>query len=174
MTIPVVETQRLILRGHTLEDFPAYAAMRADPEVMKFIGYGDTISEEEAWTNFRSIAGHWEYLGFGTWAVEEKATGAMIGTLGYTDKKRVSSHPASGAPEMGWSLSRSAHGKGIGSEALTAALAWGRNFFGPIRVVCVIGDGNDASVRLAEKHGFKQCGVARRGHLGRRVFERVL
>ncbi len=174
MSIPVLHTERLILRGHTLEDFPAFAAMRADPVVMKFIGMGDTLDEEEAWTNFRSIAGHWAYVNFGVWAIEEKAGSTLIGSIGYADKKRPSSHPASGAPEMGWSLASSAHGKGFASEALRAALAWGREFFGPARVVCVIGDGNDASVRLAEKHGFKQFATSRRQHLGRRVFERML
>lgn len=174
MDVPVIETERLILRGHTLSDFPAYAAMRADPVVMKFVGFGDLLSEEEAWTNFRGIAGHWEYLNFGTWGIEERVSATLIGNVGYTDKKRIAIHPASGAPEMGWSLTPSAHGKGLASEALRAALNWGHAFFGPVRVVCVIGDGNDASVRLAERHGFKQFATARRQHLGRRVFERVL
>jgi RimJ/RimL family protein N-acetyltransferase len=44
--VPVLETERLVLRGHTLEDFPAYAAMWADPQVTKFIG-GKPFSEEE-------------------------------------------------------------------------------------------------------------------------------
>jgi RimJ/RimL family protein N-acetyltransferase len=174
MDVPVVETDRLILRGHTLEDFAAYAAMRADPVVMKFIGMGDPITEEEAWTNFRSMAGHWQFLNYGVWAIEEKASGALIGSIGYTDKKRPSTHPASAAPEMGWSLASAAHGKGFASEALRAALSWGFEFFGPVRVVCVVSDGNDASVRLAERHGFRQFATARRQHLGRRVFERVL
>ena len=174
MAVPALETERLILRGHTLADFPAFAAMRADPVVMKFIGMGDPITEEEAWTNFRSVAGHWEFLNFGVWALEEKASRTLIGSIGYTDKKRVSTHPASGAPEMGWSLAATAHGRGFASEALGAALVWGRQFFGPVRIVCVISDGNDASVRLAERHGFKQFATARRQHLGRRVFERVL
>ena len=129
MNIPVLETERLILRGHTLEDFPAFAAMRADPVVMKYLGKGDLLDEEESWLRFQSIAGHWQLKGFGTWAIEERAINAVIGALGYTDKKRPSSHPASGAPEMGWSLAASAHGKGYASEALRAALGWGREHF---------------------------------------------
>jgi len=174
MAIPVVETERLILRGHTLEDFPAFAAMRADPVVMKYLGKGDLLDEEEAWLRFQSIAGHWQLKGFGTWAIEERASGAVIGALGYTDKKRPSSHPARGAPEMGWSLAASAHGKGFASEALRAALVWGCEHFGPERVVCVISDDNTASIRLAERHGFRQFATASRYGLGRRVFERML
>lgn len=174
MDVPVVETERLILRGHTANDFQAFAAMRADPVVMKYLGKGDLLDEEEAWLRFQSIAGHWQLKGFGTWAIQERATGMLIGSLGFADKKRPSSHPASGAPEMGWSLASSAHGKGFAAEALRTALVWGRNFFGPARVVCVISDDNAASIRLAEKHGFKQFATASRYGLGRCVFERML
>lgn len=174
MDVPVVETERLILRGHTVDDFPAFAAMRADPVVMKYLGKGDLLDEEEAWLRFQSIAGHWQLKGFGTWAIEERASGAMIGSLGYTDKKRPSSHPASGTPEMGWSLASSVHGKGYASEALRAALVWGRTHFGAVRVVAVISDDNTASLHVAEKHGFEQFATASRYGLGRRVFERVL
>ena len=174
MLVPVLETPRLILRRPTLRDFPAFAAMRADPVVMKYLGKGDLLTEEEAWLKFHSMIGHWELLGFGTWMLQEKATGQAIGALGYADKKRPKDHPASGAPEMGWSLASTAHGKGFASEALKAALVWGRDFFGPALVVCVISTDNAASVRVAQKHGFKQFATASRYGLGRLVFERDL
>jgi len=174
MSVPVIETERLILRGHTLEDFPAYAAMRADPVVMKYLGKGDLLDGEECWRRIMGMAGHWDLLGYGTWAIEDRASGVLIGAIGYSDKKRPPEHPASGAPEMGWSLAASAHGKGFASEALRAALAWGRAHFGPARVVAVISDDNAASSRLAERHGFRQFATSTRYGLGRRVFERVL
>jgi RimJ/RimL family protein N-acetyltransferase len=167
-------TPRLILRQPKLHDFSAFAAQRADPVMMKFIGKGDLLGEEDAWLKFHSMIGHWQLLGFGTWMVEDKASGETIGAVGYADKKRPKDHPASGAPEMGWSLASSAHGKGYASEALKAALSWGYDFFGPARVVCVISDGNDASIRLAEKHGFEQFATATRYGLGRKVFARNL
>jgi RimJ/RimL family protein N-acetyltransferase len=157
-----------------LDDFPAFMAMRADPVVMKFMGKGDLLDEEESWMRFQSMFGHWQLKGFGAWAIEERAGRALIGSIGYADKKRPSSHPASGAPEMGWSLASSAHGRGFASEALRAALKWGRAHFGPARVVCVISDDNAASIRLAERHGFAQFATASRYGLGRRVFERTL
>jgi RimJ/RimL family protein N-acetyltransferase len=174
MDIPVLETERPILRGHAFEDFQAFTAMRADPIVMKFMGKGDTLDEEEAWTRFQSMAGHWQLKGYGTWAIEGRASGGVIGSLGFADKRRPKEHPASGAPEMGWSLASAVHGKGFASEALCAALVWGRAFFSPARVVCVIGDDNSASIRLAEKQGFKQFATASRYGFGRRVFERPL
>ena len=174
MSEAFLETPRLILRAHRLEDFAAYAVMRADPVVMKYMGKGDLLSEEEAWSKFQSMAGHWDLLGYGTWAVEEKTSGRLIGGLGFADKKRPPDHPASGAPEMGWSFAASVHGKGFATEALRAALTWGREFFGPARTVCVISTENGASIRLAEKHGFKQFATASRYGLGRFVFERNL
>ncbi len=98
-------------------------------------------------------------MNYGIWALE----------------KRPRDHPASGAPEMGWSLIASAHGKGYASEALKPALQWGREFFGQgARIMCVISDDNVASIRLAEKHGFVQFATASRYGLGRKVFERHL
>lgn len=49
--VPVIETERLILRGHRPEDFPAFAAIRADPLVARFTT-GKPIKEEEAWSKF--------------------------------------------------------------------------------------------------------------------------
>ena len=173
--IPRVETPRLVLRGHTLADFAAHAAERADPAVMRHMGKGDLLSEEEAFKGFLSIAGHWALVGYGNWAVEEKASGARIGTIGFADKKRPREHPASGAPEMGWLLASSAHGKGYATEAVQAALGWARGFFGAgQRVVCVVSTDNFASIRVAGKNGFRQFATASRYGLGRLVFEREL
>jgi RimJ/RimL family protein N-acetyltransferase len=171
---PVLQTERLILRAHALEDFSVYAAMRADAVVMKFMGKGDLLSEEDAWAKFQSMPGHWSLMNYGYWAIVEKASGAYLGNIGYADKKRPVEHPASGAPEMGWALAASVHGKGYGSEALKASLQWGRDHFGRTRIVCVISDDNGASVRLAERNGFKQFATAERYGLGRKVFERTL
>jgi len=174
VTTPTLNTDRLILRAHTLDDFAPYAAMRADPVVMAFLGKGELLSAEDAWAKFQAMPGHWSLMGYGYWAIIEKDSGAYLGNIGYADKKRPSSHAASGAPEMGWALAPSVHGKGLASEALKAALAWGGGHFGAARVVCTISDGNDASIRLAERNGFVQFAAATRYGLGRKVFQRTL
>ncbi|MFN3960426.1 MAG: GNAT family N-acetyltransferase [Parvularculaceae bacterium] len=48
---PVLRTARLILRGRTLADFPAVAAVQADGEVMRYIA-GAPVPEEDAWGKF--------------------------------------------------------------------------------------------------------------------------
>lgn len=173
--IPVLATARLVLRGPELDDFASHAADRADPRVMRHIGKGEILDDEEAFKGLLQMAGHWALMGYGTWTVAQKAGGLRIGNVGFSDKKRPASHPASGAPEMGWSLSAASHGKGYASEAIAAALDWGRGRFGAgARVVCVISTGNAASLRVAEKAGFTQFATATRYGLGRLVFERML
>ena len=100
--IPVLETERLKLRGHRLDDFPACAAMWADPAVTRHIG-GKPLSNEESWTKFLRYFGHWALLGFGYWVVEEKATGNFAGEVGFADYKRNIDPPLN-SPEMGWVL----------------------------------------------------------------------
>ena len=58
--------------------------MWADPQVTRFIG-GKTLTEEESWTKFLRYAGLWPFLGFGYWVVEEKASLAFVGEIGFAD-----------------------------------------------------------------------------------------
>jgi RimJ/RimL family protein N-acetyltransferase len=174
MIAPILETPRLVLRAHALADFPAYAAMRADPEVMRHMGDGAVATEEESWASFVKQPGFWEFLGFGSWAIVEKASGRLIGGAGFSDRKRDRGEDLKGVPEMGWSLAREAFGKGYATEAVAAALGWGRNALGPSRVIALTTQDNIASIRVAEKCGFHEF---RRGlSAGRqRIFlERVL
>jgi len=151
----VVETERLRLRRHRLEDFADCAAMWADPIVTRFIG-GKPFSEEDAWTRFLRHIGHWSLMGFGYWVVEEKDTGSFIGELGFADFKRDIQPFLKGTPEMGWALVSKVHGKGYATEAVRAALAWGDAHFPSGRTVCIIHPENLASIRVAEKCGYKE------------------
>ena len=153
--IPSIETPRLILRGHTLEDFPSYAAMWADPIVTRFLG-GVPHSEEDAWARYMRIAGHWALLGFGFWCIVEKSSGLRVGEAGILDVKRNIEPPFHGTPEIGWALLPSVHGKGYATEAVRAILSWGEERFGKVRMVCIIDPGNAASLRMAERCGFRE------------------
>ncbi|WP_255354097.1 GNAT family N-acetyltransferase [Brucella anthropi] len=93
-------------------------------------------------------------MGFGYWAVREKATNLYVGDLGFADFHRDVDPSLRGIPEAGWVLSPSSRGKGYASEALSAALAWleAQNRFE--RSVCLISSDNLASIRVAEKAGY--------------------
>lgn len=154
--VPVINTERLILRGHRLDDFDACAALWADPRVARYIG-GRPFTGEEAWARLLRYAGHWALLGFGFWAVAEKASGSFIGELGFADFKREITPSLDGMPEVGWALSPSAQGRGYATEALRAVVAWGDGHFGGSqRTVCLIHPENLASIRVATKCGYQE------------------
>ena len=152
--VPVLETERLRLRGHTKEDYAVLTAIWADPAVVRFIG-GTPSTPQEAWLRLLRYPGLWCLLGYGFWAIEEKSSGRMIGDIGYMDVKRAIEPSLDGMPELGWALAAEAQGKGYASEALTVVLAWGRGHFGPHRAACIIDPANTASIRLAVKAGFR-------------------
>ena len=87
VNIPSLETERLVLRGHRLEDFSASAAMWADENVTRHI-LDQPLTEEVAWSRFLRYIGHWAALGFGYWLMEEKHTGRFVGEVGFADYKR--------------------------------------------------------------------------------------
>lgn len=153
--VPTLETPRLKLRGHRLEDFIHSAAMWADPLVTQYVG-GKPLTEEESWTKFLRYAGHWALLGFGYWVVEEKATGNFAGEIGFADYKRDLQPSLNGAPEIGWVLASPAHGKGYATEAVRAAVAWGDEHFQLPRTACLIAPENLASISVAVKCGYRE------------------
>jgi RimJ/RimL family protein N-acetyltransferase len=152
---PVIETERLRLRGHRVDDLPQCAAMWAEEGVTHFIG-GKPLTEEEVWLRMLRHAGHWSLLGFGYWVVEEKTTGQFLGEAGLAEFRREIEPSIVGTPEAGWVFAGASHGKGYASEAMRAILAWGEARFGNDRSVCLIDPENTSSLRLAERLGFKE------------------
>jgi RimJ/RimL family protein N-acetyltransferase len=151
---PTLETERLKLRSHRLEDFSDFAAMWTDPIVVKHIG-GKPSTEQQSWARLLNYVGHWSLMGFGYWAIEEKSSGKFIGELGFADFKREMSPSIAGIPELGWALTSFSHGKGYATEALQKVIEWGETNLKTDRIVCIIDPGNKRSLRLAEKFGFE-------------------
>ena len=154
MQIPVLETERLKLRGHRLDDFAACAAMWADPAVSRQLGH-KPFTEEESWTRLLRYVGHWALMGYGYWVVEEKVSGSFVGEVGFADYKREMQSPVKELPEIGWVLDSRAHGKGYATEAARAAITWGEAHFSPPRTTCIVSPDNLRSIRVAEKCGYR-------------------
>lgn len=155
MAVPTIETERLILRGHRVDDFQAHAALWADPVVTRFIG-GQPQTREQSWVRLLRHFGMWQAMGFGFWAVIDKATGRLLGEAGFHDLKRDVTPSLHGTLEAGWGFVPDAHGKGIASEVVTAVLAWGDANHPGKRMTCLIDPQNIASIRVAGKHGFRE------------------
>jgi RimJ/RimL family protein N-acetyltransferase len=155
-SIPTIETARLLLRPHTIDDFSDYATMWSDEAVVRFIS-GVPSTREQTWARMLRVAGMWYYMGFGFLAIEEKQSGRFIGEAGFLDMKR-DMHPVSteGTLETGWGLMSFAQGRGYASEALTALIAWAEERFPSKPMTCIIHPENDRSLRLARKLGFRE------------------
>jgi RimJ/RimL family protein N-acetyltransferase len=153
--VPVLETERLVLRGHRVGDFADCLALWTDPEVTRFIG-GKPSTQEEIWSRLVRYVGHWALMGFGYWAVTEKESGRFMGEVGFADFKRVIEPSLDGVPEIGWVIAPHGHGKGYATEAARAVVAWGDKHFGHARTACIIAPENASSVRVAEKCGYRE------------------
>jgi RimJ/RimL family protein N-acetyltransferase len=152
---PVLETERTILRAHRLDDFDAYCAMWTEPAVFRFIG-GEARDREESWQRFLRHFGLWSLLGFGFWAVEDKASGRFIGEAGFHDLKRAIEPSIGGIPEVGWSLVPDMHGKGIATEVVGRIVAFADEALHAPRTVCLIDPENAASLGVARKCGYRE------------------
>ncbi len=153
--VPIIETERLRLRGHTLADFDASAAMWADPEVTRFIG-GKPSTREDSWARMTRYPGHWALLGYGFWLVEEKASGRFVGETGFGNFMRTIDAPFT-EPEQGWAMATWSHGQGFANEAVAATIRWGQRHFGrDTSFVCMISPENAPSIRLAERNGYRE------------------
>lgn len=158
-TAPTIETERTILRPHRLGDFDDYVAMWADPAVTRFIG-GKPRTREETWIRLLRYAGMWQIIGYGLWAVEEKATGRLIGEAGFHEMKRDIVPPFEGTPEAGWALIPAAHGRGLATEVVGRAHEWAKGRPGFGRTVCIIDPENTASLAVARKLGYREIETA--------------
>jgi RimJ/RimL family protein N-acetyltransferase len=145
--IPTLRTERLLLRAFRADDLDAFAAMCADPDVMRYIGAGDTVDRNAAWRTMAGFNGHWSLRGFGMWAIERLSDGAFIGRVG------LHHPPYWPALEAGWVLARDAWGHGYAQEGAAATLAHARQALPVQRLVSYIQPGNERSVRVARALG---------------------
>ena len=150
------------MRGPRPDDLTAYVALWSDPVVVAHIS-GQPHSRQDAWMRLLRNIGHWYELNFGFWMVEERSTGEMIGEAGLMMFERMLDPPPPPLPECGWLLASPAHGRGLATEAVSAALAWSKRERGDGHAFCMIAPDNEPSLRVAAKCGFGQPQPARYG-----------
>lgn len=145
--IPELETDRLLLRGLQPEDLDAYAAMYADPEVMRYLEDGRPLDRAAAWRSMALHLGHWSLRGYGQWALIERSTGEFVGRAGLWQPD--------GWPglEIGWVLGRPYWGHGYATEAARSAIAYAADQLDADHLISLIRPENSPSIRLAERLG---------------------
>ncbi|MGO1117498.1 GNAT family N-acetyltransferase [Rhodovibrionaceae bacterium A322] len=144
VTVPVIETDRLILREIRESEFEAYAAFyQSERSHLR----GGPLGREEAWAAFASEIGHWQLRGYGFWALEEKESGDCCGLVGLYYPEGWPE------PEVGWLVWEAYEGKGIAREAAIRARDYAYQTLGWERLVSCISEGNERSVQLAKRLG---------------------
>ncbi|MGL4637691.1 MAG: GNAT family N-acetyltransferase [Beijerinckiaceae bacterium] len=147
-----IETGRLKLRPHTINDFEHVRKLWGNPEVVRFIS-GTPSTPEESWARLLRYIGHWTIFDFGFFAMIDKANGQYLGECGLMDFQREITPSLAGSAEMGWVLSPEASGKGFATEAMTAVIEWYRARPDARSLTCIIATGNTASINVATKLG---------------------
>lgn len=151
---PEIITQRLVLRGPRASDRANFVRLMGDPLVMKYIA-PKPLTEAESWSKLLLKAGTWGLLGLGNWIVFHRETGDFLGEIGFFDAVRDTTEDLAGAFEAGWSYVPDTWGQGIATEAAIAAHKWFDETHKGQRTFCIINEQNTASLRVAEKCGYR-------------------
>jgi len=145
-SVPYLHTERLLLREYRREDFEVFAAHLADPVSSAHLGASD---RQTAWRIFCTQAGLWLIHGAGWWAVEEKESGQLVGTVGAFFREEAT------VMELGWNTYRAFWGKGFANEAATAALHHALEVRREPKVRALITSANESSLGVARRLGLK-------------------
>jgi ribosomal-protein-alanine N-acetyltransferase len=170
----VLETDRLILRKLTIDDLDDLASIYADPEVRRFFPDGtrsrDETREELDWI----VDVYYRRYGYGLWATVLRETGAFVGRCGLLPwavvpgrhggpaLEEAPEDPGDAADievEVAYLLARDHWGRGLGSEAARAIVAYGFEHLPVPRLICLVDPGNEASLRVAGMAGFRRDGT---------------
>ncbi|MFC0225156.1 GNAT family N-acetyltransferase [Serratia aquatilis] len=154
MAIIVRETPRLLMRSWQDSDLPAFAAINADPNVMKY--FPAPLSRAESDTMAERIRALMQQQGWGFWAVEVKGGSPFIGFVGLASAG--DDLPCSPCVEIGWRLAAEHWGQGYASEAANCALELAFNTLQLTEVVSFTAENNHPSRRVMARIGMTFSG----------------
>lgn len=154
---PILTAGRYVLRPLCTDDAPEVLAIFSDPAVVEYMDIPPMTILDDAlgaigWAQSRREQG----LG-ARWGVRPLGGGALMGTCGFNllelDRGRRG--------EIAYDLARAHWGRGVMSEVMPHLLRFGFERLGLRRLEAYVTDGNAASCRLLERHGFRREGVLR-------------
>ena len=162
MTDDGLRTPRLSLRRWRAADLEPFAALNADPEVMRW--FPAPLDRAGSDAMVERIEAHHAAHGFGLWAVEVldsvKGTAPFVGFVGLAVPRFAPPFPATEpCVEIGWRLARPWWGLGIAPEAAEAVLRHAFEDLALTEVVSFTVPPNLASQRVMQKLGMRYDGV---------------
>jgi RimJ/RimL family protein N-acetyltransferase len=156
----MIETERLVLRLPVAGDAGSVAEALADPEVMRFIGTGETGTLADAVEQVELMLRAWEEDGFGRFIVVRAEDGATLGRVGLLAwdpnvwRSGIRSEIGDRAEiELGWTFVRKGWGQGYATEAAAAVRDWALREVQLRRLVSLIHPGNTRSMSVATRIG---------------------
>lgn len=153
VTIPVLETPRLILRGFRGSDFDPVCAIHADAQTMLHLGDGKPRDPALTWAQLCMWTGAHGLRRGGWFAITRREDGAVIGRCG------VNAQPSWPEPELAYTLGRAHWGQGLAAEAAAAVRDWAWRDAGVGSLCSLVKVGNTASARVAAKLGARMTGT---------------
>jgi RimJ/RimL family protein N-acetyltransferase len=145
----MLETDRLLLRQWRAADREPFAAMNADPVVMRHFPNALTRAESDGFAD-RITAGIHE-RGWGLWAVEVRDTGEFAGFIGLQPVNPKM--PFAPAVEIGWRLAAAFHGHGYATEGARRTVTYAFETIALPEIVSMTTERNRPSRRVMEKIG---------------------
>ena len=142
--IPVLETERLILRAPHWADFEPYAAFCASE---RSVGVGGPYSRGQSFSRLAGLIGHWQIRGYGRWMVTDRNDGAALGVVGLFYPEGWPE------PELAWSLFANGEGRGVAREAALEARRFAYEELGWTTLISLIMPDNIRSKALADRMG---------------------
>jgi len=144
-----LKTERLLLRGWVPTDNEPFAALNADPRVMKH--FLKLLSREESDAFIGRVQAHFEQHGFGVWAVEVPGVAPFIGSVGLGIPRFVAHFTP--CVEIGWRIAAEYWNRGYATEAARAVVEFGFETLRLDEIVAFTVPDNLASRRVMEKIG---------------------
>jgi RimJ/RimL family protein N-acetyltransferase len=147
--IPVLETERFVMRGYRPVDVATFTAFYAT-ERSRFVS--GPLTAELAARALMTYAGHWQIRGYGRWMVEDKITGETLGNVGLWYPEGWPE------PEIGWTLYEAAEGRGVAQETALRARDYAYDTLGWTTAISLIAPDNIRSRMLAKRLGATRDG----------------
>lgn len=148
----MLETERLVLRRWRAKDRPAFAALNADPEVMRH--FPRRLDRDDSDALIARLQDHFAEFGYGFGAVERKSDRELVGMVGLANARFDA--PVCPAVEVGWRLARSRWGQGYATEAARAWLDYGFGTLGLPEIVAFVAPANLPSQAVMTRLGMRR------------------
>jgi RimJ/RimL family protein N-acetyltransferase len=149
-----IETQRLVLELPRVEDLASVLDLTGDPSMFRYSERAE-MSREEGWSLLLRHIGHWLVMGYGVYAVREKAGGRFAGLVGASSFNRRLNPRFDHHPEMTWTIAPQFRGRGYATEAAAAAIEALEAQPTVKSTVCLIHVDNQPSLGVASRLGFR-------------------